>query len=195
MLFCHSGEIFEQSRPHYLLKKIIPVGLLLAFLINTMGFFVIFKYNQFLLQQEMFTLIRNGKFHREMILLKIYRPEHSRGFIRHNSREFSWHGRMYDIVIEHHAGDTTLFYCLHDKKEEALINRFQTFYRKIHKDNTRQRNIPNHALLQNIVKQALLQQGLFLGPENGTIYHYPSFTVSLISADLDRFAPPPEPFC
>ena len=195
MLFCHSGEIFEQSRPHYLLKKIIPVGLLLAFLINTMGFFVIFKYNQFLLQQEMFTLIRSGKFHREMVLLKIYHPEHSRGFIRHNSREFSWHGRMYDIVIEHHAGDTTLFYCLHDKKEEALINRFQTFYRKIHKDNTRQRNIPNHALLQNIVKQALLQQGLFLGPENGTIYHYPSFTVSLISADLDRFAPPPEPFC
>jgi len=195
MLFCHSGKIFEQSRLYCLLKKIIPVGLLLAFLINTMGFFVIFKYNQFLLQQEMFTLIRSGKFHREMILLKIYRPEHDRGFIRHNSREFSWHGRMYDIVIEHQGGDTTLFYCLHDKKEEALINRFQTFYKKIHRDNTRQRNIPNHAFLHNIVKQALLQQGLFLASENGTIYRYPSLTVSLISADLDRFAPPPEPFC
>ena len=80
------------------MKKLAVIVVLFLFLANTIGCFIVFRYNQYLVQQEMVARIRNGAFHEKIVTLKIIHPEQDIEFCRIKDSEFSYYGKMYDMV-------------------------------------------------------------------------------------------------
>jgi hypothetical protein len=172
------------------LKKLAAIALLLVFLVNTMGYFVLFRYNHFLAKREMVSRIRNGDYSADVVLLKILNPERSAHFKRIEKKEFTWYGRLYDIVSERRDGDTALIYCLHDKKEQELLTDY-TLYLRRKSDSTPADN-SIIALLYNLVTQALVTDPPNQAPGQATAVQYPVTQSSLETTYPVNTAPPPE---
>jgi hypothetical protein len=172
------------------LKKLAVIAVLLVFMVNTMGYLVILRYNQYLIQQEMLARIRCGAFHNKILILKILHPEQEKQFRRIEKTEFTYFGKMYDVAAEEKSGDTTVFYCLHDKKEEDLLADYSIYLRRngdsTHKDNS------ILAMLYNLITQALIQQPTMAVQGQGIEFHFPISEQIIIPVYLVHFAPPPE---
>jgi hypothetical protein len=107
------------------MKKCFSFLLLSIFLFNTMGYYFVFKVNQSIIRREVRGIINSGS-HKEMcVLVKIDHPESNPDFKLLDHHEFTYHGRLYDIVSKSVKGNTTWFYCFNDKQEEQLIAGFE----------------------------------------------------------------------
>ncbi len=157
-----------------------------------MGYYVVFKCNQYLIKKEMFTRIREGIFHPSIVLLKISHPENEVQFHRLDKNEFAFRGKLYDIVVEHKSGDTTFFYCLHDKKEESLLADFTLFLRRSGGPGSSDKENPLHALLHNLISQALIQNPVLPLHGQGITFIFPVSQTPIIPVYLVHFAPPPK---
>ena len=157
-----------------------------------MGYLVIFKCNRFLLQREMAMRIRRGDVHADMVILKIVNPAKDPAFKQAGKMEFFYFGRLYDIITERKNGDTTCFYCMHDGKEEALLAHFNLMMKTRRRTGHQQQSAPVQALLQNLVNQALLQQGPNPDCRSGSAFRYPEMKVHFETVYLGLFTPPPE---
>ncbi|MFZ4521750.1 MAG: hypothetical protein ACOYNC_08595 [Bacteroidales bacterium] len=174
------------------MKKFVAIGVLFVFLVNTMGYYVVFKCNQYLVKKEMVTQMRGGVFHPDIVLLKILHPEKEKQFRRVEKNEFSYQGKLYDIVVERKCGDTSIFYCLHDKKEEALLADFTVFLRRSGGSGTSSKDNPLPALLHNLISQALIQNPSLPEMGSGVTFVFPISQEPIIPVYLVHFAPPPE---
>jgi hypothetical protein len=174
------------------LKRIVVIAVLFIFLVNTMGYYFVFQCSQYRVKQEMISQIRMGLFHPNIILLKILSAEKDRQFQRLEKNEFTWYGKRYDIVVERKSGDTTLFYCLHDKKEETLLADFTLFFLRSGRSGSSSKDSPIHALLHNLVTQALIQSPTLPAQSQGIKFIFPVFQTSILPVYLVHFAPPPE---
>ena len=159
-------------------------------MVNTMGYLVIFKYNQYLIQHEMIARIRCGAFHDKITILRIYHPELKKQFRRVEKTEFTWFGKLYDVVAEGKSGDTTIYYCLHDKKEEDLLADYALYLRR--NGDTSRRDHSILAMLYNLITQALIQQPSLAGQGQGTEFHFPVSNQIIFPVYPVHFAPPPE---
>ncbi|MEI6683571.1 MAG: hypothetical protein WCO44_13125 [Bacteroidota bacterium] len=172
------------------MKKLAVIAVLILFLVNTIGCFIAFRFNQYRIQQEMVARIRCGTFQENIVILKILHPERESQFRRIKDSEFSYFGRMYDLVAERKNGDTTLFYCLQDTREDELLADYSRFLRRSgnssHKDNAML------ALLYNLFTQALIQQPSPAVQGQGITFHFPASTPIIIPVYLVHFAPPPK---
>lgn len=107
------------------MKKIFSLFLLVIFLFNTMGYWFVFKVNQSIIQSGIRGIIKSGVHQELCVLVKIDRPDSNPDFKKVDQHEFSYCGRLYDIVSESVNGNTTWYYCINDKQEERLIAGFQ----------------------------------------------------------------------
>ena len=140
----------------------------------------------------MISQIRRGVFHPGIIILKIIRPEQNSQFRRIEKSEFSWNGKLYDVVIERRSGDTTLFYCLHDKKEETLLADFSLYLNRTGRAGSSAKGNPIPALIHNLIIQALIQTPTLPVQSQGVTFYFPEFQTSISPVYLVHFAPPPE---
>jgi len=101
--------------------------MILLFLFNIMGCYFVFSYSRYLVRSEMRRCIRAGYFERSATILKIKNPSHCKEFERIGRDEFRYRNNLYDIVSEFRSGDTTIFICINDKKEEQLLAGFHRF--------------------------------------------------------------------
>jgi hypothetical protein len=164
------------------LRKIGSILLLLLFLFNSMGLYLIFELNKYLIRQEIKAMVDSNRSHRQITLLRIINPEHNQDFIRIESREIRYKGKLYDIIREKKEGDCHLFYCFHDVKEELLIAGFlKTQHRRF-----------TLALLHNIVIHALPAEFSQTPSPFGTNFAFPDADDRVLLVYLTRFAPPPE---
>jgi len=161
----------------------------MVFLVNTMGYYVLFRLRQMQIQHEMVEGIRHGLYHPSITRLEILHPERDRDFIRHGNREFTYQGKMYDIVVERRGGDTTFFYCLRDKKEENLLASLAVC---LHQRNNRHRNDSFPLLIYHLITQALPADQPDASKDPGIQYQFGDRQENLHSPFLVRFAPPPE---
>ncbi len=156
-----------------------------------MGYYFVFKCGQYQARKEMTTQIRRGIFHPEIKLLKIFHPEKEQQFRRLEKTEVTYFGKLYDVVVERKNGDTTFFYCLHDKKEETLLAGFRLIYhRSGHSGPSNGR--PIAAMLYNLVIQALLHGTSQQFSGEATSFSFPVFLAPIFPVYLAHFAPPPE---
>ena len=174
------------------MKKIVVIAILFVFLLNTMWYYIVFKCNQCHIKNEMISQIRLGVFHPDIVLLKILRPEQEHQFQRIEKNEFSYCGRLYDIVVERKCGDTTFFYCLHDKKEEMLLADFSILFRHQRHSGSSSKDNPIQALLHNLISQALIQNAAVPLHGQGKTCIFPELQSSLFPVYLVLEAPPPK---
>lgn len=139
------------------LKRILVSILISSILINCMGYHIIFGIRQNLLRSEISRTIREGNFREDIIQIRIIKPGLYPQFKRTDKGEFILAGVYYDIVKEQITGDTTIFYCLHDSKEESWVNHFQTYLSGSRRQGDKAPS-PLRALFQNFISEALIQR-------------------------------------
>lgn len=174
------------------MKKIVSAAVLLVFLFNTMGYYVVFKCSQYLVKRDMSEQLRTGMFHPDLVLLKIIHPEKNKAFRQMGAREFSWRGRMFDVVVTRKSGDTTLFYCLHDKKEERLIAGYRDYQRVADSQGSSKKQSPFRSLVQNLIIQALIQEQPSYTGRQATTFNFGRSQLSPVEGYLATPSPPPE---
>lgn len=70
----------------------------------------------------------NERTNEELTLVKVAKIFEQRGntyFRRVHSKEFQFLGEMYDVVRQQEKGDTTYYYCFHDREETFLAKTIQ----------------------------------------------------------------------
>lgn len=116
---------------------ILPVVLLLLLLLSSSGLFLTFIIKQAVIRSEIKDRIKSGLPKSELTLIKRY---DDRG-ITHTllkwfrENEFSYKGKMYDVVTRKQHGDTTWYYCIIDEKESSLFAQMKELALKEIKNN------------------------------------------------------------
>ena len=100
--------------------QILITSLLLIFLFNNFGYWFCFKVEQSDIKREMFEMTKQTVPNSELIALAIPAAEIN-DLLWQDENEFSYKGKMYDVVRSERSADkSTVYYCLNDTKEEAL---------------------------------------------------------------------------
>jgi hypothetical protein len=141
----------------------------LAFLIlyNVLGYLIVFKSYQYAIKNEIKSKIRNAVPDKDLVIIKFSCQDiHSRKnhYKKTDDNEFRFGGKLYDIVRSKVNGDTTIFYCINDTREEQLYSNLDAYVKR-YMDN----NIPlkekTNTLFKTLVKQALLHNYSFSMPD------------------------------
>lgn len=103
-----------------MIKKLIIYFTLLAFLVNSAGYYIIFEISKLYLEKEMRYAILQKKV--SIAVLRIDVSKSGTNYHRISNNEFIYNGNLYDIIHEVKVGDTTTFYCASDKKEDGLLD-------------------------------------------------------------------------
>ena len=153
-----------------------------------MGYYFVFKVTQCIIRSDIRAMINSG-FHREMfILIKIDHPESNPNFKKLDHDEFSYCGRLYDIIEETVKGNTTWYNCINDQQEEQLISGYEKI--QSFASGTGSPDKTNHieSLLHNLVTLALVT-----GPMNPTVPNSIDFTFCQYSFHPDTSVSGPVP--
>ncbi len=174
------------------MKKIFAILLLCLFLFNTMGYYFVFKVNQSIIQSEIRGIINSGN-HKEMcVLVKIERPENNPNFKQLDHHEFSYYGRLYDVISESVKGNTTWYYCINDTQEERLIAGFEKIQNLNPGFGSSGKAKNNQALLYHLITIALIKEPIVFNypqPLKVIFGYNPNNLFSLFQIPL---SPPPE---
>ena len=168
---------------HYkspVLKRIFAFALLILFLFNTIGYYFIFEIYKYRVKKEIQNAIHPGSV--SVTILKIVDIQQDPQFQRVEKKEFRYKGALYDVIKEVRSGRTTIFYCIHDKKEEDLLATM----------NTVNKNKFLLSLWQHLIKIAYLSDNLAFKQPFPVEILFPTFSVPLTSVLIKTFSPPPE---
>jgi hypothetical protein len=162
------------------LKKILVYLLLFLFLFNSMGYYFVFELHKYRVKKEMQTLA--DKCAVALTILKIADAEYDREFQRIDKKEIRYKGALYDVIKEIQTGGTTIFYCIHDKKEENLLAAMKTV----------NSNMLLLSLWDHVIKIAIPPSDNFLTDRSPVKLFFPQISFPLPSFLLATWSPPPE---
>jgi hypothetical protein len=164
------------------MRKILPVILLFAMLFNSAGYYIVYEFDRYLIHREVAYLLEHGCFDHELSVFSVFNPAADQAFRRVDTREIVYHGNLYDIVKEVPKGRIITFYCIHDNKEEALIDGMKSMHQ-----NKKAQN-----LLQHLVTIALPVTTSHPHPQETINIVYPLLSVRFTDHAEIPFSPPPE---
>ncbi|MFH1159876.1 MAG: hypothetical protein V1733_02890 [bacterium] len=163
------------------MRKTLALGLLLVILLNSMGYYVIFELNRYIIRKEMRGLIGTGK---KISMLEITDPGNDKNFRWVDTHEILVHGRLYDVIYTSQRGTKTLYYCYRDVKEEKLISAF-------HRANNSKLT---QALWHMLSKIVVTFHTLRIDQVSPVSYSYPQLICKTCSVFLPPGNPPPRMF-
>lgn len=174
------------------LNKIVSILLVLVFMFNVMGYYFVFEVNRSILRKNIRGMINSG-LNREMIVTVVVdNPETNLNFKKLDQNEFSYFGRLYDIVTKTVKGNVTWFYCINDKHEERLIAGFEKINSGVSGSAASSRSGQLLAMLHNIITLALLNDQDDLITPGRRAVSIPVISVSPGETFLAILSPPPE---
>ncbi len=117
-----------------------------------------------------------------LTILNITNADRNPDFRRIDKREIKYKGKLYDVVREISNGHTTVFYCLHDSKEENIFAGLKkAHYHKLYL-----------ALWEHLINIAFPESAVSVNHTSFSELTYPHITISLKSSLLPTWSPPPE---
>jgi len=114
------------------MRKLISILLLLVFFFQSVGCLVVFKIQQLQVRREVKHHILSKLADSELSVIKMPKNRKDKtGFLYHfiDSDEFSYAGKMYDVVREESHGNSIWYYCYPDKKETKVLAELNDFIR------------------------------------------------------------------
>ncbi|MCX6280735.1 MAG: hypothetical protein NTU51_02100 [Bacteroidetes bacterium] len=165
-----------------MMKKIVPVVVLIAMLFNAAGYYIVYEFNRFLIRREVTSLVRHGYFDHELSRFSVFNPSANPNFRRVDDREIVYNGNLYDVVKEVPNGRIITFYCIHDSKEELLIAGLKSMQ---HKKKALD-------LMQYLVTIALPVTNERPHPQETKALIYPLLCENYTGNPVIPFTPPPE---
>jgi hypothetical protein len=177
------------------MKKILSIILLLVFVYNIAGFFVIFKLQQYSAEKAMKTFIRKNMSNAGLEKVVVPNAEITSGSsdfrFQDDNEEFFYKGKLYDIVRTTNDGNSTVFYCINDKNEERVYAMFNEHIQQ----NTDQ-NVPIRSntatLVKGMIKDAIphLPTDMIVSSSMRIVFGEMHFC--LLQQFIPVYSPPPE---
>lgn len=180
------------------MKKVISILLLVIFLFNICGFYIVFNVIEHDNRIAMNTLIRGNKSvaAKGISILKIKESSaigQSREveYVREN--EIRYKGNLYDIIEVKSAGDFVYYYCISDKKEEKLKKALCNYVEgNILDSRSKSSNTKGHdRFLKNVIKDYILSQNSVCCITESVFSYSPEVQHSYKSVYSKIFHPPP----
>jgi len=175
-----------------MLKKITAFVLLVALMVNVMGYFVIFQCNRFLIRHEMADLISSGAFSGKTDLIRILKNAPCEDLVFKDKNEFSYRGILYDIVSEASSGDSIIYTCIRDDNEQNLVDKFALFLHQHSGFQETTKAKPILALIQHLILQALVQKPSLPKTFPEKDFLFPVMICRYAPVYLPELYPPPE---
>ncbi len=147
------------------MRKVISIILLTIFIINLEGSYILFRYQQLAVQKEIKAQIRLNLPDKSLTVIVIpLSGLPGLQWIREN-KEFTYQGKLFDVVRTSVSENQTRFYCINDKKESQLIKDYTKKRDQTEKSKKPLQKIPNTIYLfsgfQLDIPQGLEQQLFF----------------------------------
>ena len=174
------------------MKRLFAIILLLLFLFNTLGYYLVFSYNQFVLRTEIRTLIKSHLFDNACAVLQIDDPLHNKDFRRLNEEEFRYKGVLYDIVSEETNSSGLTIRCIIDCQEDNLIAGFSHSQEFLNGQNTSASSKYAAAMLRHVITLALVESSFVQPQQTSSDIRYFMNTFSIFSIMYPPLYPPPE---
>jgi len=140
-------------------SKLISCFLLILVIFHSAGFYLSIELNRFMVKQEMSSRIASAKNLKLEILVF---NDHSTSFSLIGKKELKYQGKMYDVVFQTKHQNSTVFYCIHDVKEDGI----NAGIAKTMKERTRHLLIP---VFENI---AILADHEILSRDPGEVFSF-----------------------
>jgi len=147
-----------------MIRKILSVLFAGLILFNLCGYFFVFKCDQVYLKSEMKRMIKSGSFHGFNEEVIIVNPSSDPDFKILDKDEISYHGKMYDVISSGISGNSVIYRCINDTKEEQLISHYDKYSTILTGMNLPERSKTSTAMLYHIIKQALVNNYSFQQP-------------------------------
>lgn len=143
------------------LKGTLSALLLACVLVCTIGEYVVVKATQWDIRREVKLRIQSGVPSDELVRISISKDKPPKDFIRRNAREFSYQGRMYDMVSREERGDSIIYLCIFDGRETTLYANIKQYikYELAHDPDRQQQQ---KELLQKIPKFYLVHTNPYI---------------------------------
>ena len=101
------------------MKKLISFIAISVLLFNTIGSLIVFKSMSYCIHKEIKNAITQSIPQNKLITIIIDKNNNKDiNFV--DDKEFMYKGKMYDVVRQQANGNTTIYYCINDTKEEEL---------------------------------------------------------------------------
>jgi hypothetical protein len=104
-----------------ILKRILPIFFLVIFLFNSLGYFIVFRFNQLEVRNQMRAEILENTPNSRFIKVSVS-SSHSPEIVWTDDNEFSYKGKRYDVVRSEKANGSVNYFCLNDSREDALFS-------------------------------------------------------------------------
>ncbi|MEI7725037.1 MAG: hypothetical protein WCK09_08020 [Bacteroidota bacterium] len=177
-----------------MLRKIAVFLLLIALMVNLMGYFVIFQFNQLLLRHEMASEISSGMPSLKLEKIKIPKATPDKTLKFSDDNEFYYNGILYDVVSKVSLKDTITYTCIRDANEQNLINRVSLFLHNSSALKNTRKAKSILVLIENLMNQALTQKTLLPKSFPQKDFLFPVMSCHITIVFFPDYSPPPE-FC
>lgn len=108
------------------MNKIFSFILLMLFIFNMSGIFIVFKIEQAFIRQEIKNKIKGGVPEDDLHLFVLSRYEYGAlNWVREDI-EFRYGNEMFDVVRSQFKSDSVYLYCINDKEETVLFARLDS---------------------------------------------------------------------
>jgi len=174
------------------MRKIFSIIFAGVILFNICGDFFLFRFRQYLAKTEMKEWIQTGSVSPASILLQITNPETNPDFKWTEPGEFSYKGKLYDVVSESVTGNQHNFTCLYDKSEEALINNYTACQVLASRLGSQDKSRHQQVLMHLLIKQALVRTHVIICPSITQQIGFPVACTVFKSLQVPPDSPPPK---
>ena len=162
------------------LRKTLAYLLLFLFLFNSLGYYFIFELYKYHVKKEIQAQATMDCL--VLTILKIADASHDPAFQRVEKKEIRYRGYLYDVIKEVQVGRMTIFYCIHDKKEEILLATM----------NSVNKSKFLLSLWQHMITIAIPPFDISLTDTFPVNVLFPQISVPLQSVLMGTWSPPPE---
>jgi hypothetical protein len=181
LYLCLFFELFYQSKVLIKdLNKTLIYFLLFLFLFNSTGYYFIFELHKHRVKKEIQARINKESL--VLTVLKISDAEHDPLFQRVEEKEIRYKGSLYDVIKEINTDRVTIFYCIHDKKEENLMAAMKTVNKSMFL----------LSLWDHVIKIAIPPSDNSMTDRSPLTLVFPQISFPLPSFFIGTWSPPPE---
>jgi hypothetical protein len=176
------------------LKKLLTYIVLILFVYNLAGYYIVFKGWQNGIRQQIRYQIRHDLKLSEIEVLTFSKDDLQQNKIIlewEKDKEFCYNDNMYDVVSSKETADSITFICINDRREKQLIDQFQAYVNQQH-DNTPSKRSNPFKTLENLVKDYCSDLPVVQNYRDGITINKPRIRVSLPDIFLDVLSPPPK---
>lgn len=158
--------------------------------INISGLFLIFCYQQQEVKREMKQYLGRNLQHAAVTVFA-FSLQDQKNIARESDDEFTFQGRMYDVIKTVKQGDKTIVYCMSDAKETALVKNF-------FQHNEQQAPLKAKTCIQTewlSWPYLIAERNTALHFASLKLLHHPRYTIFLPYAAQAILVPPPRRVC